>query len=230
MNIEDSGIQKLLVIEPHPDDMILMCGGLVKGLTEIGSEVYVVTFTCGSSKYTDELRSAREQESSKADKILGITNRDIWKYETRRCIANHESLYEDLIEAVRKIRPDTIITMNHDKKHPDHMWIATYIEAVAFQASEPILEELGDPISTQVYLGENPRANIIDPTHIFDISRTYEYKEQAMKTQTTQIPVLGEDALFKAMNNLADRRGNHCKPAVQYGEAFQKLHFDCWPG
>lgn len=223
MKIEEY-IQRLLVIEPHPDDFILMCGATAKKLTNNGKEVHVLTFTNGGAVKKDEEqgRLERSEESRRADEILGTTKREILDFKTRESWDNNSKLYNELLTRIRRIQPDTIITMHNDGLHPDHMWISTFIKPLVYQAGEKIRLDLGEPIKPRLFLGENPRSRLENTNVYVDITETLENKINALKTQTSQLEILGE-RIFTDMESLAAYRAIGMPLEVKYCEAFEQI-------
>ena len=62
----------------HPDDETIGCGGLIKKLTETGSDVVVVFATSGNTgidqnkKFNEKITLKRIKEAKRVAKILGI--------------------------------------------------------------------------------------------------------------------------------------------------------------
>lgn len=55
MKIVESG-RSLLVLSPHPDDVILGCGGLISQVKKAGGTVHVCLFTYGDYGNTEMTR------------------------------------------------------------------------------------------------------------------------------------------------------------------------------
>lgn len=221
------GAKRTLVIEPHPDDFLLMCAGSARKWIKEGNEVYVVTFTNGGSVSSDVDKAKRERsaETAEADKIIGTTSREILNYDTRVGLGPPRQLYDDLVTRIRTIRPDLIITTQDDRRHPDHMWIARFIEPIVYQAGENIKFDWGQPIKVPViWLGENPRRYLPNPDIHIDITETLHDKIAALRTQTSQIPVIGEDIFYKVTEQ-AIKRSEKYEPKcfAKYCEAFLEI-------
>jgi LmbE family N-acetylglucosaminyl deacetylase len=163
--MDSLNIGRLAVIEPHADDLILAGGGLVKKVTDNGGVVDRVTLTLGGSmaKNSSKMATQRKEECAQSDKLLGIkpSNTYQWEYEVRDLHVNGKEIYDRLFELFRKIRPDTILTMHYDGKHPDHMWIGEFIEPLCFQLAEGIKLHMGNRLNVNLLLGENPRSRFL---------------------------------------------------------------------
>ena len=221
-------IERLLIIEPHPDDMILIAGGLVAKISKEGGKVYVVTITDGggASKNSEgdmEFADLRlKVESKKADEILGVTKREILGYPTRSCYKNGTEIYESIFKFIRKYQPDLVITTHKDKKHPDHSWCAERIQECVFQASENIRLDYGKPVYANMWYGEYPRSQLKKITRLIDITLTLKQKIDAMAAQKSQIPVLGERILHD-IEVLAAYRAIGLPLEIKYCEAFKEI-------
>ena len=211
-------LDKLLVIEPHPDDYILMCGGLARKLVDNGKEVHVVTFTNSGSTFQDKEkhRLERSEESKRADRILGTTSREILGFEVRESWDNPSKLYNELMRKIREIQPDTIVTMHYDNMHPDHMWIATFIKPLIYQAGEKIRPDWGEPVKARLLLGENPRSQLTNPNVYVDITNTFEAKEYALREQKSQFDL--ETDLVENLTVLKDLEHRLHEAAIEEGE------------
>ena len=219
-------VRRLLVIEPHPDDLILMCGATVKRLTENGVEVYVVTYTHsgGSMKEKDEHRIQRIRQTEEADRILGIDHlhREILEHDTRQSWDTPSILYLELLEKIREIHPDLVITMHNDHLHLDHMWIGEFAEPLVYQGGKGLRPDLGGPVNARLWLAENTRRQLRKPTVYVDVTQTYQSKEDALKTQKTELGTLGP-RIFTDMRALATYRAIGMPLEVKYCEAFQEI-------
>ena len=82
-----SKIENVLVLEPHPDDLVIGCGGLVQKLVEQGSNVHCLLMSDvppeykkiydDKGKYEAYLGSTRMAEAEEASRILGLSSRSV---------------------------------------------------------------------------------------------------------------------------------------------------------
>jgi len=76
-------VDKILCIEPHPDDCVIGMGGTIRKLTEAGKDVIYLCLTDGSMGTTDENVSAhelaliRKHEEEESAGMLGV-DKIIW--------------------------------------------------------------------------------------------------------------------------------------------------------
>jgi len=64
-----------MILVPHQDDEIIMCGAFLKGIIEAGNEVTVVFMTNGD--YTSDIGSIRMQESLDVLRLYGISKDNV---------------------------------------------------------------------------------------------------------------------------------------------------------
>lgn len=228
--------QKILVIEPHPDDLILMCGGLAAKVSTNGGHVYAVTITGGGGAAAGKEQDGamtleRKTESEEADEILGVEKREWLGYETRDAFGSKsKELYETLMGKVRHYNPDIVITTYDDKEngvHPLHMWCREYVPPALYQAGENIRrEDFGEPVYPSLWVGENPRKKLLPlstPKIYVNISGVWiQYKVMALDKQKSQKEILGKDISAK-VKSLAAMRADEVLENIEYAEAFEEI-------
>lgn len=112
----------VLVLEPHPDDLAIGCGGLVQRLVEQGAEVHGLLMSRVPEKYTkiyDESRqyatysgSDRMDEAHQADELLGVTGRTVafgaeWHH--RLDAMPVAELVDAIEQCVSRVSPDLVL-------------------------------------------------------------------------------------------------------------------------
>ena len=134
-----SGIERLVVVSPHPDDEVLACGGLMASAHALGRGVLVVSVTDGEACYPDQpawppqrLGQARQQELERALALLGLVSveRHAWHIEDG-AVARSEAALGERLRAL--LRPgDLLLSPWRLDAHPDHeavgracVWAAT---------------------------------------------------------------------------------------------------------
>ncbi len=155
--------KRLLVIQPHPDDMAFFTGGTIAAYASRGIETHVLTLTDGErgsvavrdpergflgvrrpEAYELEwMKILRQQEDARAAEILGVASL------TRSHIPDKE-MEENAIPVIRqtilRVNPHVIVTFGElgTTHHPDHAWagIATYYAALTLMRSDSFAEYL----------------------------------------------------------------------------------------
>jgi len=107
---------KVLVIVPHCDDEVLMCGGTIRRLVRENKEVHVA-FVRGpmddrTKKQTDDAYKVQERLGYKQIHHLALSE---------RTVANDFITFKEAIEElIVNVIPDTIITTFWGDNHQDH--------------------------------------------------------------------------------------------------------------
>ncbi|MFW0758746.1 PIG-L deacetylase family protein [Pseudomonas sp. H11T01] len=77
-------VRRLVIVAPHPDDEILMCGGLLASLADSNIDLVMISVTDGEGSHPgsslwppDRLRALRPQESYEALARLGINGQTV---------------------------------------------------------------------------------------------------------------------------------------------------------
>jgi len=135
----------LLVVLAHPDDESLACGGLIAWCAATGIKVSLLCLTHGENGQTNNLdlvalssslKSVRRAELERAAAVLGITEVIVGNHEDGMLPWIEPELVEsDILEAIKRLHPETVITFGADGLywHPDH--IAVHERATAVVAS-----------------------------------------------------------------------------------------------
>ncbi|HEY9196459.1 MAG TPA: bacillithiol biosynthesis deacetylase BshB1 [Mucilaginibacter sp.] len=122
----------ILVLPVHPDDAELGCSGTILKHLAMGHKVGIVDLTRGELG-TRGSAEIREQEAAKAAEILGLTVRENLSLPDA-FFQNTREYQLKVIAAIRKYRPDIVITNAYHDRHPDHGRANELVEASAFLA------------------------------------------------------------------------------------------------
>src|SRR5260370_27928532 len=139
--------KRLLGVFAHPDDESFCAGGTFARSVAHGAEVMVVSATRGEA---GQIRSAgtatrrtlgrvREQELQLACQRLGIQHARCLDYAdgTLKDV-DQEVLIKDIVELLRRFRPDVVITFGSDGGygHPDHLAISAATTAACLRSGD----------------------------------------------------------------------------------------------
>ena len=135
--------RSLLAVFAHPDDESLACGGLLAWCADRGARVSILCVTRGER---GEQRSKAKGQRSKADlgdmrarelqaaaRVLGVAEVAMLSYEDGMLPwVDAATLEADIHEAIRRRRPDVVITFGEDGLywHPDHIAVHERTTAV----------------------------------------------------------------------------------------------------
>jgi len=213
MNLNAYAGQNVLMIAPHPDDVVGANGGFVRSITSLvpPANVSVLILTngnagCNSSISKAECAELRRGEEKACDAVLGVNtdqvtvldffDNHLWDgtYPTR-------SIIEVIVMGVRSTKPFAVFTFYPDPMwnlspllgyddmgfHPDHQFTGKAVaSAVAgFSVSDPAIynASYGEPWSPT----ELWYWQFYNPTHCLQLtSAALEAKEQGFLKQRTQ--------------------------------------------
>ena len=155
-NEEKRATEKILVFEPHPDDVAFQIAGSVRKWILEGREVMICTVTTGNnstfemSVSADRIKEVMMREHAVAMKILGIDGKHLvqWGYDDLGLDPgrDRDALLRDMIKLIRTFRPMTVVTMDPrnmlNEENPDHRAVAmTGFEAAAHAAVPNLYRE-----------------------------------------------------------------------------------------
>ncbi len=215
--------KKVLVFVAHQDDETIGCGGTIKKWTDEGSEVHVCFMTDGSTGIEQgvdgkEIVTTRMLEAKKATTILGVKELHTLNLPCQK-VVNKQQTFHKVIELIRRVKPDLVITHGQECKHRDHKRTSAIVEEACWKASENILEELGGTHMVQSLWAFEILDPHDNPDIVVDITEQYESKIKAMNVYVSQEGILG--AIYDYLNGIAKVRGYSI--GVKYGESFKRI-------
>ena len=223
--------KRILVFGAHPDDETIGVGGTIALFSDAGYEVYVVTF-CWSEKgdwsdtgyakaeWKEKISEMRRREALAADKVLGVRERIGLGLPTQGVVNDRET-YQRVVEIIRRVRPIAIFTHYGEDKHRDHRAVSQITEEAWWKASENVLADLGEPWRARTLFFYEVLELFTHPTHIVDVTETFQRKIEALHCFESQMPVLGD--IVGYVEGLARARGYLI--GAKYGEAFLRSSF-----
>ncbi len=184
----------LLAIVPHPDDAELLCGGTLIRAADLGHRTGILDLTAGELGSRGTPRR-REIESQRATEILGLAARRNLGLPDAR-IQNDEESRACLVEAIRELRPRTVILPYFEGRHPDHRVASQLAYDACYLAGlkhHPASGEPHRPVKVLYALAY--REHTVKPTFVVDISDVFERKLEAIRCYGSQfdgVKALGE--------------------------------------
>jgi LmbE family N-acetylglucosaminyl deacetylase len=149
----DEAALRLLCVLAHPDDESLGLGGILAKYGSEGIGTYLVTATRGEMGWFGPpeenpgpaaLGKIREQELMEAAKVLGLAEVNILGYHDGQLDkADQAALTSQVVGHIRRIRPDVVVTFDHNGVygHPDHIAATRGAAAAAVAAANPSYKE-----------------------------------------------------------------------------------------
>jgi bacillithiol biosynthesis deacetylase BshB1 len=120
----------ILVLPVHPDDAELGCSGTILKEVALGRKVGIVDLTRGELG-TRGSAEIRDKEATESAKILGLTVRDNLELPDG-FFENNKPHQLKVIEAIRRFKPEIVITNAYHDRHPDHGRASDLVEDSAF--------------------------------------------------------------------------------------------------
>jgi LmbE family N-acetylglucosaminyl deacetylase len=229
----------ILAIGAHPDDIDSAAAGTVAKWVEEGATAYYLIATDGgkgsddSTMTTERLTKIRRQEQQQAAKVIGAKEVFFLNFPDAELVGDMR-LKEQLVRYIRKLKPDTVITLStalffkSDPEddgyvnHTDHRVLAEAVMDSVFPLSRDrltfphLIEEGLLPHKTKELLMLNAQ----EPSFMVDISSTYEKKMEAMRCFVSQF---GDQKDFPWIEESNRYWGKQL--GVKYAENFTRLGF-----
>jgi len=215
----------VLVFVAHQDDETIGCGGTIAKWAHDGAEVHVCFMTDGATGYQQgsglksEITSIRMCEAKNACDILGVEAVTTLGLPCQEIINNKQTFHK-VIEKIRQVRPNIVITHSQICKHRDHRITSSIVQESCWKSTENILEELGDTHSVDLLLECEILDAFENPDFIVDITDHYNTKCEAMAVYTSQRGVI--PGIEQYLNGISLVRGYSSGPNRR-AEAFKRL-------
>jgi LmbE family N-acetylglucosaminyl deacetylase len=133
MTADNDGIERVLVVTAHPDDVDFGVAGSVATWTDAGIEVEYCIVTDGEagghdvSVPRDEMAATRRAEQTAAAKVVGVTDLHFLGYPDGRLEPTLD-LRRDIARVIRRVRPQRVVCQSPERiyvriyaSHPDHL-------------------------------------------------------------------------------------------------------------
>jgi len=224
----------IIFIGCHPDDLEIACGGTMTRFANQGHSVYICHVANGNLGHTeilpDELRGIRHMEAREAGKLLGaaeVVSLDVADLEVR---AGNPELIRKLVDVIRRVQPDLIITHTPEDYMTDHIEVSKLVFDASFSASVPHFSSqvVRTTKITPLYYMDTLAGINFQPTEYVDITETIETKLAALACHQSQIRWLkdhdGIDFL-DFVRTISKFRG--LQSGVVYAEGFRQC--PTWP-
>lgn len=179
----------ILAVGVHPDDVELGCSGTLINEIKRGKKVGIVDLTQGelSTRGTVE---TRYQESANAAMIIGASVRENLKMRDG-FFRNDEAHQIQVIETIRKYRPEIVIGNILADRHPDHGRAGHLINDACFLSGLAKIETKDKNGSVQEKWRPKYYLQYIqdwyhEPDLLIDISEVFEQRMKAIEAYATQ--------------------------------------------
>lgn len=228
---------RILGIHAHPDDLELQCAGTLARLRQSGHSISMITMTpgdLGSAELPpEEIAEIRRGEARRSAEMLQA---DYLCLEFRDLsIEVDNDGRRRVTEALRRVRPDLVITAPPIDYMSDHEATSQLVRDACFNASVPHYQTLAwDPAAPLTKIphlyyadpieGVDHFGRPIEPEFIIDVSATFELKLSMLACHASQREWLrrqhGLDEYLDGCRRWSAARGQQIGAA--YGEAFRQ--------
>lgn len=195
-----SDVRRILAVFAHPDDVDFSSAGTVAGWIDQGHQVAYLVVTRGDAGGFDDtprerMPILREAEQRAAAAAVGVEQVDFLDGYADGKVSPDLSLRRDIAAAIRRFRPDRVLTSSPLRRwdrigasHPDHLAVgeattcAVYPDARnPFAFPELLAEGLQPWTVREVWYAGGP-----NPDHVVDITDAYPRKLAALRAHATQ--------------------------------------------
>ncbi len=224
---------KVLAIGCHPDDLEIGCGGTLARYADEGHEVYMCHVANGDKGHAiikpDELREIRKKEAIEATNELGAIK--VFSIDVPDLLvkATNEKVVLKVIEVIRKVKPDLIITHDPDDYMEDHRQTSQIVFDASFSVSVPHYETQSKATGVvPLYYMDTLAGMNFQPEEYVDITKYIEKKLTALDKHESQIKWMSDHDKIDFLDfvrTVSKFRGLQCN--VAYAEAFRSCH--TWP-
>lgn len=217
---------RVMGIGAHPDDLELLCGGTLARYVEEGHHVTMCHIARGDRGATTgeraEVAATRRGEGAAAAASIGASYRglDVPDGEVN---ASDEAQKALVTEAIRRVRPDVIITHSPGDYMEDHNQASELAFSCSFLATLPLYEtesEHLDVVPALLYMDTLAGLGF-QPTEFVDITQQLDKKLDMMRLHTSQITWLEHHDDMNVLGQImtvAAFRG--FQSGVRYAEGF----------
>lgn len=217
---------RVLAVGAHPDDLEILCGGTLARFVREGSEVIMCHATVGdkgSFVHTpEEIARIRTAEATRAAELCGAKHVTLGLRDGE-VLASDREQRRLVVDLVREVRPDLVITHSPDDYMADHNEISRLVFDCSFLATLPLLETGKPPHDTvtPIYFMETISGLGFSPTEFVDVTGVIDVKAAMLEAHESQLSWLrdhdGVD-IVQQMKTTNAYRGQQC--GVAYAESF----------
>ena len=219
---------RVLAIGAHPDDMEIACAGTLLKCRARGDEVFVCHLSDGNQGHEiiepDELGIMRRKEARNSGRIGDFTV--MWGgFHDLEIYDNNKESRDKVIDIIKKVDPDFIITHDPNDYMPDHVATSKLVFDACFTATLPHYktEVNGKARLTPIYYMDSLAGVNFNPTEYVDVSEYVDKKLEMLNCHESQIVWMRDhDGIdFPDMVRTCCRyRGYQC--GADYAEGFRQ--------
>lgn len=234
----------IVSIHAHPDDAEMLCAGTLALLAARGQRITIVTMTPGDKGSRelspDEIARKRRDEGRRAAALIGAEYvcaefRDLM-------IFNDDPSRRRIVELIRRLRPDIILTSSPADYLCDHEATSVLVRDACFAAPAPnyhtLAEKPAPPIDHIPHLyymdaigGRDRDGTPIVPHFIVDVSGTFDTKRDMLMEHESQRVWLQAHHEMDDYIVTMERWTNECggRAGIAAGEGFRQYKGHPYP-
>jgi LmbE family N-acetylglucosaminyl deacetylase len=195
------GVERILVVTAHPDDVDFGAAGSVAVWTEGGVEVAYCIATDGDAGGSDrsvsrsDMAAIRREEQLEAAKVVGVSDVSFLGFPDGRLTADLD-LRSAISRVIRRFRPDRVVAQSPERNwariyasHPDHLaageaaLCAVYPDARNPFAFPELLDEGLEPHTVpELWVMASDRAD-----RVVDVTGCFDRKLAALRSHRSQV-------------------------------------------
>lgn len=217
---------RILAVGAHPDDLEILCGGTLARFVQEGHEVVMCHASRGDRgsfvHSREDIIRIRGEEARRAAEVAGAAYASLG-FSDGEVLAADADQRRAVVDLIRDVRPDLIITHFPNDYMSDHNEISRLVFDCSFHATLPLFETDKPHHSevTPIYYMETVMGIGFHPTEFVDVSSTMETKTAMLEAHESQLTWLrdhdGVD-IVEQMRTTTRFRGQQC--GVPYAEGF----------
>jgi bacillithiol biosynthesis deacetylase BshB1 len=178
----------VLAIGVHPDDVELGCSGTLIKEIKAGKKAGIVDLTQGELG-TRGTKESRYEEAAEAAKIIGVAVRENLKMRDG-FFRNDEAHQMQLIQVLRKYKPEIVIGNILEDRHPDHGRAGQLIYDACFLSGLKQVKTMEEGEEQDrwrpKYLLHYLQDRFYEPDVIIDVTDVWEQRLQSILAYKTQ--------------------------------------------
>ena len=234
----------ILLIHAHPDDAEILAGGTLALLARKGHQITIATMTagdCGSADHDpEEISAIRQEEARRAAAMIGASYEWLGFYDL--AIFDDDPSRRRVTAALRRIRPDIVLTAAPVDYHCDHEATSALVRDACFAAPARNYStaEFGNlerlPSIPHLYFldpdgGVTRDGCPVIPDFVVNVASTFEIKKAMLASHESQREWLrkhhGMDDYLETMEKWTRARGKSA--GIELGEGFRQYSGHPYP-
>lgn len=182
----------VLAIGAHPDDVELGCGATVAKLARAGRSVGILNLTRGEAgtRGTAEERRLEAEEAARALGVVELRFLDCGDGSLRSGPEEEDAL----IEALRELRPELVLSPTPYDRHPDHIRAHRMVQACCFYSGLLARGTKNHPTHRPAAVFSYMQHDSFEPAFVVDVSDSWDAKLLSLAAHRSQIHRPGEAA------------------------------------